>query len=631
MNFLTPLAFLALPLLPLIVLFYMLKLKRQRKLVASTLLWRRAVEDLVANAPFQKLRNNLLMYLQLLIIAAMILALARPVMRLAMQRGTTLVLLVDQTASMQATDGGGMNRFERAKEHAYTLIEQMANNDNMTVIGFSNTSSIIQTATGDKALLRDAVRNMSVTDTEADLRFTSLIVESITTTPEGEEGSFRRPKGDAKTIILSDGGIGDVSQVFANVGTIEFVSVGEGSDNMGIVGMDVRESFTSVENLRENQVFVSIRNSFAEEKTATVELLLGTQSFDVREATISANSTGSVVFTAGADVSGIATARIVGMRDLLQIDDAAGAVIKPPREISILVVSTGNYFLEQALAADPSVQVRSVHPTDFEAIREEYDLTVFDNASTGSLGSGTYLFINSIPPNLGYEESGTEQNPQIIDWNRVHPVMRFVNMDRVLIGNAKKITAPTGTLALVESSETDLITVHETETRRVITVGFDIFKSYWPVDVSFPIFVSNVIDFSRRGGSESARAAYPTGATIPVLLPRGAASARVRMPDGREEPLEFAGSSVAYFSSTGTEGIYTALFDDGSTRDYAVNLMSELESTLTPAEEITLGGQTISGTESPAKSNQEVWPWLALLALGVLMVEWTVYCKRAWL
>src|SRR5690606_22311173 len=97
-------------LLPLVVMLYLLKLKRRRVIMPSTLLWRRSVQDLIANSPFQKLRNNLLLWLQLLLLALLILAFGRPVMKLQDLGGMTVIFLIDHSASMQTVEAGGKTR-----------------------------------------------------------------------------------------------------------------------------------------------------------------------------------------------------------------------------------------------------------------------------------------------------------------------------------------------------------------------------------------------------------------------------------------------------------------------------------------------------------------------------------------
>ena len=66
MLFLAPLAFILAILLPVIVALYFLKLRREEQTVSSVYLWQQTVRDVAANAPWQRLRTNWLLLLQLL-------------------------------------------------------------------------------------------------------------------------------------------------------------------------------------------------------------------------------------------------------------------------------------------------------------------------------------------------------------------------------------------------------------------------------------------------------------------------------------------------------------------------------------------------------------------------------------
>jgi hypothetical protein len=107
MQLLAPLALIALvPLAGAIILLY-LKLRRKDQLVSSTFLWRRAVQDVQANAPFQKLRANLLLLLQLLALLALVVGLAAPFLLAPWFGGKSSIIVLDASASMKATDAPG--------------------------------------------------------------------------------------------------------------------------------------------------------------------------------------------------------------------------------------------------------------------------------------------------------------------------------------------------------------------------------------------------------------------------------------------------------------------------------------------------------------------------------------------
>src|SRR5271154_6054185 len=119
-NFLSPLPAIiaAVIAIPLLLLLYFLKLRRREMDVASTFLWKKAIQDLQVNAPFQKLRRNLLLLLQLLLLVLLCLALSRPVSNYTPGAGKTSVILIDRSASMAAKDLSGHSRLDEAKKNA---------------------------------------------------------------------------------------------------------------------------------------------------------------------------------------------------------------------------------------------------------------------------------------------------------------------------------------------------------------------------------------------------------------------------------------------------------------------------------------------------------------------------------
>src|SRR5208282_6903475 len=139
-----------------IVLLYFLKLKRRPLEVPSTYLWHKSVEDLHVNSIWQRLRNNLLLYLQLAVVLFIVLALLRPSWHALRLSGSRLVVLIDNSASMQATDVKP-SRLEEAKRRAGELIDQMHSGDTAMLISFSDNARVEQNFTDSRQQLREAL------------------------------------------------------------------------------------------------------------------------------------------------------------------------------------------------------------------------------------------------------------------------------------------------------------------------------------------------------------------------------------------------------------------------------------------------------------------------------------------
>ena len=153
--FTTPLALLGLLFVPAVIAMYLLKLRRDEAVVPSTLLWTRLVADVEANAPWQRLRRSLLFFLQLLLVVALALLAARPFLERPAGLARDIVLVMDTSASMAATDVVP-DRLTAAKQVAIEALKDLPTGGKVSLIAADRTSRIVVNESGDLARVRHA-------------------------------------------------------------------------------------------------------------------------------------------------------------------------------------------------------------------------------------------------------------------------------------------------------------------------------------------------------------------------------------------------------------------------------------------------------------------------------------------
>ena len=254
MSFLTPPALLAGLIAIPIILLYMLRLRRREIFVSSNFLWQQILQDTEANTPWQRLRRNILLLLQLLILALLVLALARPAQPVeSISAGRTVVLL-DASASMNATDMDGESRFAVAKREVLQLMSEMSGNDEMSIIRVADVTTPLTPYTGDINALRIAVNEAAPGTGSADWN------TALTLAAAGARGAEF-----FNIIIVSDGGISDTVSLPENIPQPVFLPVGTSGDNLALTALATRarpgenpQLFAQVENYGEEEARVAV-------------------------------------------------------------------------------------------------------------------------------------------------------------------------------------------------------------------------------------------------------------------------------------------------------------------------------------------------------------------------------------
>ena len=101
-------------------------------------------------------------------------------------------------------------------------------------------------------------------------------------------------------------------------------------------------------------------------------------------------------------------------------------------------------------------------------------------------------------------------------------------------------------------------------------------------------------------------------------------------PDGKPETLERKGRPDFSFGNTERVGVYEVRWDGKPQRDFAVNLLDADESNIEPRMEIQIGQDSITAGQSRG-TPYDTWKWVALGALGLLLLEWYIYNRRVYI
>jgi hypothetical protein len=622
-SFLSPVLFAFLGLIPIVILLYLLKLRRTEMLISSTILWMKSLQDLTANAPFQRLRKNLLLLLQILILLLVVTALARPFKRAEGLSGNNICLLIDRSGSMRAREGD-TTRLELAKQKALEMVDDMRGGDKMMIVTFADSSDVRCELTSDRFRLREAVNSISPSDTATKIRDAIFVVRSL----QAPRGEGETVVADLRVVVLSDGQISDLKEVGAHILNVSFVQVGESSNNAGIAAFSVREP---LEGRGDRQSFVLVHNEHTEPLETTLTLTFNDTVLMVEELNIPPGEDREVVVAHPELGSGLLRAQL-DHDDDLAVDNAAWLALRPAASVKVLLVadsdSAGAYFLKRAFALDSRVELSAIDPANY-AETDEYDLTIFDGSAPRELPAGSLIFINSLPPLPDIKSEGTIETAPVLAWDSEHPVLRFLNPANIGIRKAQRLALPDGSRTLISTTGGPLMADVSRGGQQILVIAFDIAESNWPLRLSFPLFIQNVLAWVPRG-TFAAETSVATGRPLTIMPAPDIEYATVTLPDGSVERVQLDPLRPVYFGSTEVAGPYVVTQGDTS-EQYAVNMLDRNESAITPAEALTIGRAEVKAERGRVKQNRELWRFFVMAALVVLMVEWSVYSRRAWI
>ncbi len=679
--------------IPPLILLYFLKLRRQERAVPSTLLWMNAVQDLQANAPFQKLKPNLLLFLQLLALLLLLLAIAQPEWVGDLQHQSRTILLIDRSASMTARldSDDGRTRLDEAKAQAIEYIQGMDSGgffnplsepEQLMVIAFSNGADVRSRFTSNKTQLIKAIEDITPSHGSTTIKDALSLARAhaTVTDPEGE-GALK--KNNAQIILFSDGRIHDLSTQVAKE-SIAYRRIGTPADdqlprNAAIVAFDAERNFKDLTSI---SVYTRVANYNPMPIRASILYSIGDQlvtseSIEIPAATAAASITGNsdtansdtessgifdttpglqrwVPGTASVsikfpDSNGIMLGAELVYTDDLPADNMAFVVVPPAKQLKVALVNSKVFVLKTALEGIPFIErIHNMTGAQFEQLQTagemtDFDVIIFDDYSPTTLFPGRYLTFGKLPPIEGYGRAGTERIWHYpIAWDSAHPINYNVNYAS-LSAHYLPAKIPAGARPIVEGADDETIISEISEGGvHAVVVPFTPRESNLPWDIMVVLFIQNAVDYLGHLGDAVASESSHPGGVIVARLPAEAQSITMQLPSiddqtGPEMRLTPSDPSYTTYQPVDLSGLYEMKWEEPGAAEerskiFAVNMFNLLESDIRTAPAVRFPGDvTARIADDGGLRKRQLWPYALFLCLLVLTVEWFVYGRRAYI
>lgn len=587
MTFLAPLFFWSfLSFIPLVAIYF-LKVRPRRKETTAYFLWSKVFTEKKTSSLFNRLRDLLSLLLLSVVFGSVCLALTRP--ELQSDERKDLLLLIDNSASMAAGEGG-QQRLLLAQNAARDLIKGMDASQRASVAAVAGSVQFLSHLTDDPRQLLDAVDRIQPTA----LNFRQ---EALTALRSSDSAEWM--KGH-RLILITDGCFGPAGAPSG----VEILKVGEPLENAGIVSADA-QFLPGADNPL--GVFVQFASSFKNPVKATLTLKPdGPGAAKLVDVEIKPGLNPGEVFTVQDAMAGKWSVKL-DLKDGFDDDNAVSLVAQKQKPVRVQVDAADKFFF------DTAVESFSRGGNGFLLLTAESPQVVISRGKAVEAPLSLVFQPDGTSPwwkSVGAPLESAIPRVRVAD----HPVLRHLDAAGMNFAGARKIIPADGALVLVESDQAvPLLYVVNAGGRSAVVVNMNPVDAEFFYSAWFPVLVYGAATHL-AGREEALASTYQPGATIPLPGAGDDGSTTIVGPDGK--PVTASGRKFGPLEQPG----FYQLRNKSGEWFAAVNLLSPGESLLDNAP--------VQSSLAPIASGLPPYLILTVIAIVVLILESLLYHRR---
>ncbi len=609
-----PSALWVLGLIPVILIIHSLRPKPRQVEIAGLFLWQDAVHETSSGLHIRRIiRKNLPLFLQVFIIVLSALGMAGPKWLYSSQKSGRIILVADVSASMKTVTTKG-TRFDQAREKALQLIDGLRKDSKMLIIEAGNKPILKSPFSDDKQHLRQIIADMQPQDVTGKLEKALYMALS-----------FVEPGQNDRICLVTDGAGGEFDRISGMYKDIKPVFISGGTRNIGITRFEFRQELMNED---QYQILLEIKNFNQAETDCPVSLSVDETVIVQKTVRLGPMEKKQLIFPYAGLIAGIAQASLE-ITDDFPVDNQAYTVLNKSKDIWVLLVSKGNYYLEKILSAYPNLKVNRINeiiPSSWTTQVLSNDIVILDRiTSFPKVNAGSFILIRSFSPSIPIRAKGRIDNPNVLDWDRNHPIMDDLDLSRLRIRSAVLADVDKPARVLIESGETGLMHVYQQNKLRAVFLGFDLSDSDLPLRVAFPVMMSNIFNWLYPNKLRFSSLQTKAGETFPIYLKTRTRKFKIQRPSGKWE-THYSDANIFEYANTGEAGIYTVA-EGKKWRYFAVNLADESESDIIAKKYKSPVVKNGLNADTAATQSEFSFHVLFFLAVaGILVFEW-----HAWL
>ncbi|MEW8955714.1 BatA and WFA domain-containing protein [Clostridium sp.] len=581
--------------IPLFILMYILKQKVKEEEVPSLYLWKEVIRNNEARRPFDKLRKNILFFIQFLLILLLILSIANPYMSMKGRGEEDLILIIDTSGSMKAVDSNGKSRFDLGKDHASDIVKDLSKTTAITLISSGGSNKVEISASRDKGEVLAKIKALEPSNEKGDIGNSYSLLKSLS--------------NEMKTyniVAISDENI-DFKDLKGRV-----INPSKSSDNLALDFISNSQKGEAI------KVMARIINYGAEDETTDVSLYGDEKLIDVKTIDVKKGETKNIYFDDFKDNYNTLWAEI-SKKDSLDEDNRVYSVFKSKTASKVMLFTDKNVFLEKALSGLKDIEVYK--GKDIDDIPKGYDLYIFDGQVPGTINDDiNALFIDPDDDTKLFKLSGSYEGQEYRPDN--HNITKFMSKSSFIASKYNTLEKPHWGESIFTSDNNTLGFVGMENGRKIGVLGFDLHNTDLPLKPEFPILMNNLVSYMMDRNFMSKRSFY-AGEKISLDVNSGAKEVKVKTPSSKTIDLDINKGLYILGEEVGVYEVTQRVDEEDVRYNFVVNFPREESNISIKGEE----ANNITNNEIDIRVSRSIQSYLIIAILLILMFEWFVYTK----